>query len=154
MGATGIVGGVVDGASLDPEGESSFELRSQTYLTKTKLLPAERLQTRSRQESRSTDRPSLAATTIIAPRLSEYFREAGDSESCRTCRLVCQDWARQSPLTYSAFRAFKIDDDGAVLHHIENNWERLPTELWAWTIVSNFSDWWVDRSRCKWIPKV
>ncbi len=95
--------------------------------------------------------PVPSATTTIAPRLSQILRSSGDSKLCRTCRLVCRDWANALPLG-DPERCDLWLEDGVVWYRIEEEWRHLPREYWAWTIREK--EWWVERDQDRWQLKV
>lgn len=95
-----------------------------------------------------------SATSIIAPRLFKILSDFSDSDLCRTCRLVCRDWARECPAREPKDCNWKVED-GVVWHWIETTWRVLPTRLWVWTLGPFSDKWWVEQGcHPQWFPKV
>lgn len=97
-------------------------------------------------------------TTIVATRLFEYIRRSEHKKLCRTCRLVCRDWAGQFPLGFSEPWNLRVED-GAAWYRFDAEWIHLPNGRWAWSFQDFSNEWWVEGwsepgKHCQWYLKV
>lgn len=89
----------------------------------------------------------------VAPLLFCYFRRIRDNKMCKSCRLVCRDWARFCPLGSPERCDWKVEDGSVPQFWIGEEWQILPNKLWAWMFQGLADEWWVDYHR-QWYPKV